>query len=120
MSARARTVHVRPRSPVARVEAAFDALGSPTRRRLLELLGSGPQTVRALAEQLPVSRPAVSQHLAALLAAGLVECEVRGRSHAYALARAGFGAAREYLDGFWAEALARFRLVADHLEDVDG
>ncbi|MEZ4417094.1 MAG: metalloregulator ArsR/SmtB family transcription factor [Gemmatimonadota bacterium] len=104
-------------------ERALDALGSPTRRRVLDLLAAGPKSVSELAARLPVSRPAVSQHLAALLAAGLVECEVTGRLHHYSIRSEGFEAATSYLDAFWSEALARFRLVADNLSaerDADG
>ncbi|MCB1004737.1 MAG: winged helix-turn-helix transcriptional regulator [Acidimicrobiales bacterium] len=95
---------------------ALDAVGEPTRRRILDLLRSGPTSVTDLAAELPVSRPAVSQHLARLQDAGLVRCSVRGRHHLYALRSDGFEAIRDYADSFWSDALARFRVVAESLE----
>lgn len=95
---------------------ALDAVGEPTRRRILDLLKSGPKSVAALAAELPVSRPAVSQHLAKLRSAGLVRCSVEGRLHLYALREQGFDSIRRYADSFWSEALARFRMVAENLE----
>lgn len=98
---------------------ALDAVGEPTRRRVLELLRGGPRSVTDLASELPVSRPAVSQHLAKLHAAGLVTRTVDGRRHLYALRSDGFEAIREYAGSFWSDALARFRIVADTLGNGD-
>lgn len=100
-------------------DAALNALGDPTRRRILELLGDRPQSITGLSERLPVSRPAVSKHLTRLRAAGLVACRVDGTRHVYALDEHGFQAVRSYLDAFWPDALRRFRTVAENLVDRD-
>ena len=84
---------------------ALDALGDPTRRAILELLRDGPRPVGELAEALPVSRPAVSQHLAVLKAAG--------RRRLYAVDPAGLDALRAYLEGLWGQALASYRQTAE-------
>jgi DNA-binding transcriptional ArsR family regulator len=91
----------------------LDALGDATRRQVFELLRSGPRSVGELAANLPVSRPAVSQHLRVLEGAGLVTHRRDGTRHLYELDSAGVGALREWVDGFWNEALARFKAVAD-------
>jgi DNA-binding transcriptional ArsR family regulator len=91
----------------------LDALGDPTRRRVFELLRDGPRSVGELASELPVSRPAVSQHLRVLEGAGLVTHRRRGTRHLYELDTAGVSALRDWVDGFWSEALARFKAVAD-------
>ena len=91
----------------------LDALGDPTRRLVFELLRSGPQSVGELADGLPVSRPAVSQHLRVLENAGLVVHTKAGTRHLYELDSSGVGALREWVDGFWNEALARFRTAAE-------
>jgi DNA-binding transcriptional ArsR family regulator len=91
----------------------LDALGDPTRRQVFELLRSGPRSVGELAEELPVSRPAVSQHLRVLEDAGLVVHTKAGTRHLYELDSAGVGVLRDWVDGFWSEALARFKAVAD-------
>ncbi len=100
-------------------EMALDALGDPTRRRILELIGERPRSITRLSERLPVSRPAVSKHLVRLRAAGLVTCRVDGARHVYALHEDGFAAVRAYLDGFWPHALHRFKAVAENLSDED-
>ena len=92
----------------------FDALGDPTRRAILELLGSGDRSVREVAEALPVSRPAVSKHLRLLKAAGLVDEERRGTRSIYHLREEGLDAVREYLERVWGDAAARYRLLADN------
>ena len=92
----------------------FDALGDPTRRAILELLGSGDRSVREVAEALPVSRPAVSKHLRLLKAAGLVDEERRGTRSIYHLREEGLDAVREYLERLWGDAAARYRLLADN------
>jgi DNA-binding transcriptional ArsR family regulator len=92
---------------------ALDALGDPTRRAILELLRDGPRPVGELAGALPVSRPAVSQHLAVLKAAGLVAGRPAGRRRLYAVDPAGLDALRAYLEGLWGEALASYRRAAE-------
>jgi DNA-binding transcriptional ArsR family regulator len=87
---------------------ALDALGDPTRRTILERLRSGPLSVGALAAGLPVSRPAVSQHLAVLRRARLVTHDRQGTRNLYRLDAEGVAALRDYFDSFWEDALARF------------
>ena len=87
---------------------AIEALSDPTRRAVFERLRAGPRSVGDLAEGLPVSRPAVSQHLAVLKGAGLVSDRREGTRRLYAIEPDGLGALRTWLDGFWDDALARF------------
>lgn len=96
--------------------ATLDALGSPIRRTIVELLSERPRAVGELASQLPVSRPAVSKHLRLLENAGLIAHEPIGTRNIYRLEAEGFEAARRWLDKFWTEALGRFRLVAENIE----
>ena len=91
----------------------LDALGDPTRRQVFELLKGGPRSVAELAGELPVSRPAVSQHLRVLEDARLVTHRRQGTRHLYELETAGVGTLRDWIDGFWDEALARFKAVAE-------
>jgi DNA-binding transcriptional ArsR family regulator len=91
----------------------LDALGDPTRRSIFELLREGPRSVGDLADVLPVSRPAVSQHLRVLENARLVTHRKNGTRHLYEVDRAGVVALRTWVDGFWDEALARFKAAAD-------
>ena len=91
----------------------LDALGDPTRRQVFELLRAGPRSVGDLAVGLPVSRPAVSQHLRILEEAGLVMHRREGTRHLYELDSSGVVVLREWVDGFWSEALARFKAVAE-------
>ena len=91
----------------------LDALGDPTRRQVFELLREGPRSVGQLADELPVSRPAVSQHLRVLENAGLVVHTKAGTRHLYELDAAGVGTLRDWVDGFWNEALARFKAAAE-------
>ena len=91
----------------------LDALGDPTRRQVFELLRSGPSSVGELAAELPVTRPAVSQHLRVLEDVGLVTHRRNGTRHLYELDSAGVAVLRDWVDGFWSEALARFKAVAD-------
>ena len=90
-----------------------DALSDPTRRRVFELLRGGPTSVAALARELPVSRPAVSQHLKALRDAGLVTFRRDGTRHVYAVDQHGIAQLRSWLDTFWEDALERFREAAE-------
>lgn len=91
----------------------LDALGDATRRQVFELLRDGPRSVGELAAELPVSRPAVSQHLRVLEGAGLVTHRRDGTRHLYELDVNGVGALRDWVDVFWTDALARFRAAAD-------
>jgi DNA-binding transcriptional ArsR family regulator len=88
---------------------ALAALADPTRRRVFERLRSGPRPVGAIARGLPVSRPAVSQHLKALKEAGLVADRPEGTRRVYYIDPHGLGALRKWLDQFWDEALAAFQ-----------
>ena len=80
---------------------AFMAIADPHRRHLLEELRRGPKTVNELAAGLPVSRPAVSQHLKVLLDAGLVNARPQGTRRVYAVSNAGFLKLNNWLDQFW-------------------
>jgi DNA-binding transcriptional ArsR family regulator len=88
---------------------AFTALGDPTRRAIFEQLRGGPRSVGELAGSLPVSRPAVSQHLRVLRQAGLVSDRKEGTRRLYRVAPQGVAELREYLDAFWDEVLAEFK-----------
>jgi DNA-binding transcriptional ArsR family regulator len=88
---------------------ALAALADPTRRRVFERLKSGPKPVGAIARGLPVSRPAVSQHLKALKEAGLVADRPEGTRRVYFIDPHGLGALRKWLDQFWDDALAAFQ-----------
>ena len=91
----------------------LDALSDPTRRTIFEQLRSGPRSVGELAAGLPVSRPAVSQHLRVLEDVGLVTHERNGTRNVYELDSAGVSVLRDWVDGFWNEALARFKAAAE-------
>jgi DNA-binding transcriptional ArsR family regulator len=103
--------------------AAFAALADPTRRRVLERLSAGPRAVGEIAEGLPVSRPAVSQHLKVLKEAGLVTDRQDGARRIYAIDPKGLGAMRAWLDQFWDGALvalkAEIERVAREEKDQD-
>jgi DNA-binding transcriptional ArsR family regulator len=87
----------------------MDALGDPTRRAIFERLAKGPTAVGEIASELPVSRPAVSQHLKVLKAAGLVTDRAEGTRRLYQLDPRGIGDLRAYFDAFWLHALAAFK-----------
>jgi DNA-binding transcriptional ArsR family regulator len=89
------------------------ALGDPTRLAIFELLAEGPRPVGDLAGHLPVSRPAVSQHLKVLKDAGLVFDHRQGTRRLYQLDPEGVSAVRTYFDRFWTEALAGFKSVVE-------
>jgi DNA-binding transcriptional ArsR family regulator len=91
----------------------MSALGDPTRRAIFERLADGPLPVGEIARGLPVSRPAVSQHLKVLKAAGLVIDQADGTRRLYRIDPAGVGALRDYFDGFWNQALAAFKTAAE-------
>lgn len=93
--------------------AALTALGDPTRREIFERLATKPRSVSELARDLPVSRPAVSQHLRQLKEAGLVTDHAEGTRRVYRIDPAGLGALRQWLDRFWDDALAAFKADAD-------
>ena len=95
---------------------ALDALADPTRRAVFERLREGGRSVGDIARALPVSRPAVSQHLKVLKQAGLVRDEARGTARIYRIHAEGLRELRDWLDSFWGEALARFKTHAEGSE----
>ena len=97
--------------------ALLDALGDPTRREILDKLRAGPRAVGEIAAGMPISRPAVSQHLKVLKDSGLVAETRQGTRHYFAIAPEGLGELRAYLDGLWSDALAAF---ARHVERERG
>jgi DNA-binding transcriptional ArsR family regulator len=97
----------------------LEALGDPTRRAIFELLAAGPRAVGELADQLPVSRPAVSQHLKVLKEAGLVVDQPAGTRRLYRVNAAGVGALRSWLDRMWSSALVAFKAVAEQTEQTE-
>ena len=88
---------------------ALQCLSDPTRRRVFEKLRTGPQSVGVLARGLPVSRPAVSQHLKVLKDAGLVGDRSEGARRVYYIDPEGLGELRRWLDQFWTDALESFK-----------
>ena len=95
------------------------ALADPTRRAIFEHLAERPRAVGELASELPVSRPAVSQHLKVLKDAGLVDEEADGTRRIYRLNAIGMLALRDQLDTFWNRALGSFRDIAEQPEETD-
>lgn len=93
--------------------SALTALSDPTRRAVFERLRKGPASVQQIADGLPVSRPAVSQHLKALREAGLVRDEARGTARIYSIHTPGLRALRDWVDSFWDEALDSFKSYAE-------
>ena len=102
---------------VTNPSAAFDALGDPTRRAILEVLAVGPASVQSIADRLPVSRPAVSRHLKVLKGACLVQDEAIGTRRLYRLRGEGVDAIAEYFADLWGDAASRFRLVVENTSD---
>ena len=94
-------------------DAALGLLGDPTRRAIFELLARQPSSVGELARQLPISRPAVSQHLRVLKEGGLVVSRAEGTRRVYQLNPAGVRALRAYLDRIWDVALTSFQKTAE-------
>ncbi len=94
-------------------QGAIEALADPTRRSVFERLRTGPRSVGELARGLPVSRPAVSQHLRVLKGAGLVNDRQVGNRRVYEVAPDGLRALRRYLDDFWEEALHGYKQFAE-------
>lgn len=92
---------------------ALTALADPTRRRVFELVAEQPVAVGALADRLPVSRPAVSQHLRVLRHAGLVREQRVGTRHIYSLDAEGLEGVRAYFDSFWQRSLTAFKAAVE-------
>ncbi|MFN8223013.1 MAG: metalloregulator ArsR/SmtB family transcription factor [Gaiellales bacterium] len=95
------------------------ALGDPTRRQVFEILRRGPASVGEIARQLPVSRPAVSQHLKLLLGARLVRFTQEGTRHLYTVDQRGVTELHLWLSQFWDDALDRFREAAEAERSID-
>jgi DNA-binding transcriptional ArsR family regulator len=96
------------------------ALADPTRRAIFERVARAPSAVGELARELPVSRPAVSQHLKVLKEAGLVIDEASGTRRLYRLDPRGLGALRTYVDRFWTHALAAFKEAVENPGKEEG
>jgi DNA-binding transcriptional ArsR family regulator len=94
--------------------SALDALGDPNRRAIVEILGHGGRSVQQIADELPISRPAVSRHLRLLKEAGLVADQADGTRRIYELRDEGVDAIRAYFEQVWSQAAARFRIVAEN------
>src|SRR2546430_10793153 len=103
---------------MANGDTAMQALGDPTRRAVFGQLRSGPRSVGELAEAMPVSRPAVSQHLRVLKGAGLVTDEQQGTRRLYRIERDGLEALRAWFDSFWDAVLAELNAAAEGEEKV--
>ncbi len=95
---------------------AWAALGDPTRRAIFERLSDRPRAVGDLARELPVTRPAVSQHLKVLKEAGLVVDQAAGNRRIYRVNADGLAALRAQLDRFWTNALENFKQVVEQEE----
>jgi DNA-binding transcriptional ArsR family regulator len=95
----------------------LNAVGDPSRRAILERLAEQPRAVGELARELPISRPAVSQHLKVLKDAGLVIDRPAGTRRIYQLDLDGVGAMRAYLDRFWSSALAAYKEAVEQREE---
>lgn len=93
-------------------DVIFSALANPTRRAIVEALRAAPLPVGRIAEGLPVSRPAVSQHLRVLAEAGLVAADADGTRRVYRLVPEGWAELRDYLDTMWDDALAAYARAA--------
>jgi predicted transcriptional regulator len=91
----------------------LDLMGDSTRRTILELLRDRPRSVAAVADELPVSRPAVSKHLRLMLDAGLVDVTQVGTRRIYRIRPEGFAEVVRYWDGFWTGVLGRFKEHAE-------
>ena len=91
----------------------WHALADPTRRRVFGRVAAGRCSVTEIARELPVSRPAVSQHLQVLLGAGLVDRDKQGREHFYRARREGLAQLRQELESFWTQSLNSFKDIAE-------
>jgi DNA-binding transcriptional ArsR family regulator len=101
-------------------ERALDALGDATRRKVFRLVALQPRSVGEIAGELPVSRPAVSQHLKVLKDAGLVVDHADGTRRVYRVNAEARQDLHAYLDGFWADALAAFKALAEQPDQPEG
>ena len=97
----------------------LDALGDPTRRAIFERLAGGPLAVGEIAKDMPVSRPAVSQHLKVLKQAGLVSDTQAGNRRLYGVDPRGVAGVRAYFDQFWTGALQRFKEAAERTDEEE-
>ena len=100
-----------------RVAEQLIALADPTRHTIFELIRAQPRSVRELSDQLPISQPAVSQHLRVLREAALAQRTSAGRRHIYAVDPTGVGALKEWIDTTWDDVLDAFVDAADHEAD---
>jgi DNA-binding transcriptional ArsR family regulator len=100
-------------------DGGLGLLGDPSRRAIFELLARRPSSVGELAELLPISRPAVSQHLRVLKDGGLVVSHAEGTRRVYRLNPQGIAALRAYLDRVWTDALAAFQKAAEAAENEE-
>ena len=92
----------------------FEALADPHRREILDLLHGGARSVREIADEMPITRPAVSRHLRLLKQAGLVTCSAEGTRRLYQLHDRGLDAVRAYLEHVWGDAAASFSAAAEN------
>ncbi|HXF30915.1 MAG TPA: metalloregulator ArsR/SmtB family transcription factor [Solirubrobacterales bacterium] len=99
-----------------RVDRTIEALADPTRRRVFERLAEGPASVGEIAARLPVTRPAVSQHLRTLKEAGLIGVDKVGTRNIYKIEPDGLAELRDYLDRFWQSSLATFKRAVEDEE----
>ena len=99
--------------------SGWEALGDATRRAIVASLAERPRAVGELADELPVSRPAVSQHLKVLKEAGLVAERSEGTRHIFRLRPEGVAALRDQLDTFWNRALANYTATAEDMEESE-
>jgi DNA-binding transcriptional ArsR family regulator len=95
----------------------WEALGDPSRLAIIQRLAERPRAVGELADELPISRPAVSQHLKVLKSAGLVADRAVGTRRVYRLSPVGLAALRDQLDAFWRRALDGYRDVVEETEE---
>ncbi len=109
-----------PAAPARSASEALDALGDANRRAIVQILSAGGRSVQEIADQLPISRPAVSRHLRLLKGAGLVEDRPDGTRNIYELRGEGVDAIRAYFADVWENAATRFRLVAENTEAPGG
>jgi DNA-binding transcriptional ArsR family regulator len=105
---------MRPLDPTQQARR-FAALGDPTRLQVFALISRAPLSVAEVAGQLPVSRPAVSQHLKVLVDAGLARCEPHGTRNLYQPEPDGVASLRDFIDSLWDVSLARFKAQAEAL-----
>ncbi|UJW29791.1 metalloregulator ArsR/SmtB family transcription factor [Saccharothrix sp. AJ9571] len=101
----------------AYVDEAWTALGDPSRRQILKRLAERPRSVTEIAEELPISRPAVSQHLRVLKEARLVRARPAGTRRIYEVDLQGLATLREELDEFWGKALENFKRLAEEEQE---